>query len=72
MYSRKHLTITTRGTPSAAIRSDRGGAAVTLNLTNQEVTGNTYVKSLTNKDSTNSNINLNGYKLYVNGVELTK
>lgn len=36
------------------------------------LTGNTYVKSLTNTDSTNSNINLNGYKLYVNGVELSK
>ncbi|MBR2741874.1 hypothetical protein IKD98_03955 [Candidatus Saccharibacteria bacterium] len=34
------------------------------------LTGNTYLTSLTNADSTNSNINLNGYKLYVNGVEL--
>lgn len=34
------------------------------------LTGDTYVKSLTNADSTNSNINLNGYKLYVNGVAL--
>ena len=31
------------------------------------LTGDTYVKSLTNADSTNSNINFNGYKLYVNG-----
>ena len=29
-------------------------------------------KSFTNADNTNSNINLNGYKLYVNGVELKK
>ena len=36
------------------------------------LTGNTYIKSLTNEDSTNSNIKLNGYKLYVNGIELTK
>lgn len=36
------------------------------------LTGDTYVKSLTNSDWANSNINLNGYKLYVNGVELTK
>jgi len=36
------------------------------------LTGDTYVKSLTNADSTNSNINLNGYKLYVNGVEFNK
>ncbi len=98
--------------------SGNNGGTVTLNLINQEVTGNivvdsiskltmnlsnkssykgainsanagevnltldknstitltedTYVKSLTNSDSTNSNINLNGYKLYVDGVELKK
>ncbi len=34
------------------------------------LTGDTYVKALTNTDTTNSNINLNGYKLYVNGIEL--
>ncbi len=34
------------------------------------LTGDTYVKSLTNANSTNSNINLNGHKLYVNGVAL--
>ena len=33
------------------------------------LTGNSYVTSLTNADSSNSNINLNGYKLYVNGTE---
>ena len=33
------------------------------------LTGNSYVTSLTNKDSSNSNINLNGYKLYVGGNE---
>ena len=36
------------------------------------LTGDSYVTSLKNADSTNSNINLNGYKLYVGGVELTK
>ncbi|MDO5480416.1 MAG: hypothetical protein Q4F58_01970 [Candidatus Saccharibacteria bacterium] len=34
------------------------------------LTGDSYVKSLTNADTTNSNINLNGYKLYVDGVLL--
>ena len=34
------------------------------------LTKDTYVKSLTNADTTNANINLNGYKLYVNGNEL--
>lgn len=34
------------------------------------LTGDSYVKSLTNADETNSNINLNGYKLYVNGAAI--
>ena len=34
------------------------------------LTGDTYIKSLTNVDVTNSNIHLNGYKLYVGGVAL--
>ena len=51
--------------------SNEGEVSLTLDKTsNVTLTGNTYVKSLTNADSTNSNINLNGYKLYVNGVEL--
>ncbi len=33
------------------------------------LTGDSYVTSLTNADSSNSNINLNGYKLYVGGKE---
>ena len=36
------------------------------------LTGDTYIKTLSNADTTNSNINLNGYKLYINGVELTR
>lgn len=36
------------------------------------LTGDTYVKLLSNADSTNSNINLNGYKLYVGGKEYKK
>ena len=36
------------------------------------LTGDSYITSLDNADSTNSNINLNGYKLYINGVELKK
>ena len=34
------------------------------------LTGDTYVKSLTNAATTNSNINFNGYKLYVNGAAI--
>lgn len=36
------------------------------------LTGDSYITSLDNADKTNSNINLNGYKLYINGVELKK
>lgn len=53
--------------------ANEGEVALTLDKTSSiTLTGNTYVKSLTNADSSNSNINLNGYKLYVNGVELTR
>jgi hypothetical protein len=53
--------------------SNEGEVSLSLDKSSSiKLTGNTYVKSLTNEDSTNSNINLNGYKLYVNGVEYTK
>ena len=32
-----------------------------------KLTGNSYITSLNNEDTTNSNIDFNGYKLYVNG-----
>lgn len=34
--------------------------------------GDSYVTSFTNDDSTNSNIDFNGYKLYVNGTAINK
>ena len=53
--------------------SNEGEISLTLDSTSTiTLTGNSYIKSLTNADSSNSNINLNGYKLYVDGVELTK
>ena len=51
--------------------SNEGEVELTLDKTSTiTLTGDTYVKSLTNADKTNSNINLNGHKLYVNGVLL--
>ena len=48
-----------------------GEVSLTLDKTSTiTLTGDTYVKSLTNADTTNSNINLNGYKLYIDGVAL--
>ena len=53
--------------------SNEGEIALTFDETSSiTLTGDSYVKSLTNANSSNSNINLNGYKLYVNGVELAK
>ena len=58
---------------TSAINTDNTGEVnLTLDATSTlTLTGDTYLTSLTNADSTNSNINLNGYKLYVNGVELS-
>ena len=35
-----------------------------------KLTGDSYITSFTNDDSTNSNIDFNGYKLYVNGTAI--
>ena len=53
--------------------SNEGEVSLTLDKSSSiTLTKDTYIKSLTNDNSSNSNINLNGYKLYVNGVEFTK
>lgn len=60
------------------------GGDITLNMINQKVsennsidktskiklTGDSYITSLDNEDDTNSNIDFNGYKLYVNRVAI--
>ena len=57
----------------STINTDNMGEVnLTLDATSTlTLTGDTYLTSLANADSTNSNINLNGYKLYVNGIELS-
>jgi len=57
---------------SGAINSDNTGEVeLTLDSSSSiTLTGDTYVKSLTNADATNSNIHTNGYKLYVNGAQV--
>ena len=59
---------------TGAINSDNTGEVhLTLDSSSTlTLTSDTYVTSLNNADSTNTNINLNGYKLFVNGTELTK
>ena len=50
--------------------SGSNGGDVTLNLKNQKLTGDSYIISLINENSSNSNIDFNGYKLYVNSVAI--
>lgn len=53
------------------INGDNTASSITLSLDatfSLKLTGDTYVISLENADSTNSNIDFNGYILYVNGV----
>ena len=55
-----------------SIDSDNQAKNVDLTISKDSVlvlSADTYVDSLTNEDSSNSNIYLNGHKLYVNGVE---
>lgn len=57
---------------SGAINSENTGEVelVLDSSSSITLTGDTYIKSLTNADTTNNNIYTNGYKLYINGVLL--
>lgn len=55
------------------INENNEAKSVVLKLdSNSEITlmGDSYLTGLENEDTTNSNINFNGYKLYVNGEEI--
>ena len=55
------------------IISDNTAKNIVLNIDKDskiKLTGDMYVSELNNDDTTNSNIDLNGYKLYVNNVEI--
>ena len=67
------INLTNSSSLGSAINTENAGEVnLTLDATSTlALTGDTYLTSLTNADSTNNNINLNGYKLYVNGVELS-
>ena len=52
------------------INKSNNAKSIDLNIdkdTKIKLTGNSYVTSFTNEDASNSNIDFNGYKLYVNG-----
>lgn len=57
-------------TYEGTINSDNNAKSITLKLDKNSkitLTGDSYITSLDNEDSSNSNIDFNGYKLYVNG-----
>lgn len=56
-----------------AINTDNIAKSITLKLDTTskiKLTGDTYITSLDNADTTNSNIDFNGYKLYVNNTAI--
>ena len=70
--SKLTLSLKNGSSLTGAINSENAGE-VSLSLDNSStltLTGDTYLKSLTNANSINSNIITNGYKLYVNGIQL--
>ena len=66
------MSLKNGSTFKGAINSaNAGDISLTLDASSKlTLTGDTYVKSLTNADSADSNINFNGYKLYVNGTAI--
>jgi translation elongation factor P/translation initiation factor 5A len=69
------LNLTNGSTYKGAINTSNKAKKVTLKLDKSSkitLTGDTYVTFLSDADSTYSNINLNGHKLYVNGKLFTK
>lgn len=64
------LDMTNRSSLVGAVNTDNTAKEVTVKLSkdsNWILTGDSYVKSLSNEDTTGSNIQLNGYKLVVAG-----
>ncbi len=58
-----------------AINPNSASKNVNITITKDSkmtLTSNVYVNSLTNGDYDNTNIDLNGYKLYINGEEISK
>lgn len=70
--SKLTMNLTNDSSFSGTINSDNAGEVeLTLDSSSSiSLTGDTYVKSLTNADTANSNIHTNGHKLYVDGTQV--
>ncbi len=56
-----------------AINKDNTAKSISIKLDKNskiKLTSDSYITSLDNADTTNSNIDFNGYKLYVNNVSI--
>lgn len=63
----------TNSTYKGTINGDNTAKSIVLKLDKDSkitLTGDSYITSLDNEDSLNSNIDFNGYKLYVNGKKI--
>ena len=67
------MNLTSKSYYEGVINGDNTAKSITLKLdktSSIKLTGDSYITSLDNSDSTNSNIDFNGYKLFVNGKEI--
>lgn len=68
------MSLTNESFFKGAINSENTSSAVALELDSTStfvLTGNTFLSSLKNQDSENMNIYSNGYKLFVDGIEVS-
>lgn len=67
------MNLTNKSSYEGAINNKNEAKSITLKLSKNsklKLTGDTYLTSLDNEDTTNSNIDFNGYKLYINNVAI--
>lgn len=70
-----NMSLTKNSYYEGAINTDNTGKEITIKLdktSKLKLTADTYVTNLEDEDETFSNIDLNGYKLYINNVEMSK
>lgn len=68
-----NMTMNTDSYYEGTINGDNTAKSITLKLDSSskiKLTGDSYISSLEDADSSYSNIDFNGYKLYVNGVSI--
>ena len=64
------MSLTNSSSYEGTVNKDNTAKMISLTLdktSKLKLTGDSYITSLNNEDSSNSNIDFNGYKLYVNG-----